>query len=354
MYRKVEEIINLSGLPMNFIVCKINSAQNAFAAIDKYGNRYIKYDDEFMTRLNTDTSAIESMIVLAHEIGHHIFFHAIVSSIDDIPMNFQQIKPADSETHDTKIDEDQLQEFYIRRRKQELEADRFAGFIMERKGVKFDIVANFYEKLARRYKIKDDSTHPSFDKRIDALREGYNDADSALKNQPIDLLKFDKQGTIITFKNTTKLDRDILITKVVDAIRFSAVQLSNGKYKLGVGVGGYPMSPLDSIELKSLKEYLGRDINLNMDIIDDDKDYFELLRSAFSIQNAANAYNASYSGLHIRGGYINLILFTPGKPLKVAYNSRFEDSQISYDQIKLLFRDVFQPQVQKLFDSYSK
>jgi len=90
MYKMTEQIVKLSGLPMNFVVCRISHVQNAFATLDKYGNRFIKYDDAFMRRLNRDSTALESMIILAHEIGHHIFFHTAQSGAEDLASSYMR------------------------------------------------------------------------------------------------------------------------------------------------------------------------------------------------------------------------------------------------------------------------
>jgi hypothetical protein len=78
------------------------------------------------------------------------------------------------------------------------------------------------------------------------------------------------------------------------------------------------------------------------------------MESNFNIQNSSpNAYFEYYFGFHIRAGWFYLVLFIPGKGVQVGYKARFEKGQISLDEIKLLFSQVFKPIVQELYDGYS-
>lgn len=354
MYKKAEEIVKLSGLPMNFVVCQTNGAQNAFAALDKYGNRYIKYDDVFMKRLNSDSSALESMIILAHEIGHHIFFHTILSATNDMALNYQQYGVPGTANYDAQKFRQAEEEYYETRRRQELEADRFAGFIMAKKGIQFEQVAGFYKKLDKYYTAKNESTHPSIDKRIDALKEGFVQVDSTLSGKPINLSKLGKEKLDLVFNNVTKMERNKLLQKIVtDAIDVSAKLFVNGQYKLGYGTNGNWFSVLDTVHLNSLKTYLGKDIK-RIRLLDDGKDYFEVQQTIFYMVDAPTVVCKYYSGFHIRGGYFYLILFDPAEGLKVAYKSRFSDDQISIEEIKLLYARIFKKEVQKMIDNYVK
>lgn len=355
MYKKAEEIIKLSGLPMNFIVCQTKGVQNAFAALDKYGNRYIKYDDVFMRRLNSDSTALESMIMLAHEIGHHIFFHTILSATNGMASHYQQYGVPGTATYDPQKFRQAEEAYYEARRRQELEADRFAGFIMAKKGIPFDQVAGFYKKLDRYYTARNESTHPPIDKRIDALKEGFVQVDAGSPDKPINLSKLGKEKLDLVFNNITKLERDKLLNKILtDAIDTSARLFTNGQYKLGYGTGSNGFGVLDTANFKALKTYLGKEFKSITRMIDDGKDYFQVQETIFYLMDNFNIVRRYFSGFHIRGGYFYLILFDPVEGLKVAYKTRFEESQISYEEIKLLYTRIFRETTQKLIDNYTK
>ena len=74
-YRKIETLMKLAGLPMNFTICKAEKIKNAYATVDSNGTRYIVYDDDFLKKLDNDSSRLQSITVLAHEIGHHLSAH---------------------------------------------------------------------------------------------------------------------------------------------------------------------------------------------------------------------------------------------------------------------------------------
>jgi len=108
-----------------------------------------------MRLINSRTNDWSSLTILAHEVGHHINGHAL-----DLTMFFGKVvEPKSLEA----------------KRKQELEADEFAGFIMAKLGAPLKQVESAIALISS---DKDDtySTHPSKNKRLNALRMGYNKA----------------------------------------------------------------------------------------------------------------------------------------------------------------------------------
>ena len=107
-----------------------------------------------MNQISSRTNNWSNLAILAHEIGHHINGHAL-----DITMYQGGVV-------ETKSLENQ--------RKQELEADEFAGFILGRVGASLDDALAFTKVFTE----KDDtySTHPSKSKRVNAVKKGYNKA----------------------------------------------------------------------------------------------------------------------------------------------------------------------------------
>jgi tetratricopeptide (TPR) repeat protein len=116
--------------------------------------RYILYEKEFMQLINSRTNHWSSLAILAHEVGHHINGHAL-----DITMYLGGVVEAKSLEN---------------QRKQELEADEFAGFVLARLGADLNSALAFTEVL----KEKDDTydTYPSKSKGVNAVRKGFNKA----------------------------------------------------------------------------------------------------------------------------------------------------------------------------------
>ncbi len=150
----LDRILGVIGASKNFVLTPCSEINNALATSYK-GVRYILYDKAFMRLINSRTNDWSSLTILAHEVGHHINGHAL-----DLTMyagGVVEAKPLAA------------------RRKQELEADEFAGFIMAKLGAPLNQVES---GVALFSSDKDDtySTHPSKSKRLNAVRKGYNKA----------------------------------------------------------------------------------------------------------------------------------------------------------------------------------
>jgi len=149
----LDKILNTIGASKNFVLTPCSEINNA-AATSYKGIRYILYDKEFMQLINSRTNNWSSLAILAHEVGHHINGHAL-----DITMYAGGVVEAKS---------------LANQRKQELEADEFAGFIMAKLGADLNSALSF----TNLFTDKDDtySTHPSKSKRVNAVRKGFNKA----------------------------------------------------------------------------------------------------------------------------------------------------------------------------------
>ena len=79
--RYIEKLLKLMDLPMGYKVyeCaeKCKNKNNAYATMDINGNRYIVYDNTWLESLDSDSTKIESLTILAHEIGHHLSAHTL-------------------------------------------------------------------------------------------------------------------------------------------------------------------------------------------------------------------------------------------------------------------------------------
>ena len=150
----LDRILGVIGASKNFVLTPCSEINNALATSYK-GIRYILYDKAFMRLINSRTNDWSSLTILAHEVGHHINGHAL-----DLTMYAGGVVEAKS---------------LAAKRKQELEADEFAGFIMAKLGAPLNQVES---GIALVSSDKDDtySTHPSRYKRLNAVKKGYNKA----------------------------------------------------------------------------------------------------------------------------------------------------------------------------------
>lgn len=139
------KILSVVGASKRFIVAPCEDINNALAVIDD-GMRYILYDPEFINSISQTSDYWANMSILAHEVGHHINGHTLNESIS---------------AYENKI--------------QELEADEFSGFVMQKIGATLDQAIDAIAALAP---SGDDtySSHPNKERRIKAITKGYNRA----------------------------------------------------------------------------------------------------------------------------------------------------------------------------------
>ena len=155
----LEKILNVIGASKRFVLQPCNNINNAVATTYK-GIRYILYDMDFMNTINNGNNW-GNLFILAHEVGHHINGH----SLDLVLYTSKTLKSKTLE----------------QRRKQELEADEFAGFILAKLGGDISEANKVINKTSSN---KDDSysTHPNATKRLNAIKIGYN---KALGSKPV-------------------------------------------------------------------------------------------------------------------------------------------------------------------------
>jgi len=149
----LDRILNIIGASKNFVLTPCSEINNAMATSYK-GIRYILYDKAFIQLINSITNDWASHAILAHEVGHHINGYAL-----DITMYAGGVVEAAS---------------LEVQRKQELEADEFAGFILGRLGATSDEALSFTEL----FQEKDDTydTYPTKSKRVVSVTKGYTKA----------------------------------------------------------------------------------------------------------------------------------------------------------------------------------
>ena len=147
----VKEIIDVVGLTPRFEMREAN-IDNAAAVISN-GRRYILYNTNFLNAVNnasrTDWAAVS---ILAHEIGHHLNGHTLVSGGSN---------HAD-----------------------ELEADEFSGFVLRKMGAS---LADAQAAMAVLSDERDTYTHPGRASRLAAINNGWKNANNQMlaANKPV-------------------------------------------------------------------------------------------------------------------------------------------------------------------------
>jgi hypothetical protein len=153
----VTEIMNVVGLKPNFILKPAN-VKNLEASVSKH-QRYILYNPEFISWVNkTSKNQWTAIALLAHEIGHHLNGHTL-----------------------KKRGNNQL----------ELEADEFAGFVLNKLGASMEQSQRIMNYIA---KAQESKTHPARADRMLAIKTGWNKA--MAPPAAVNVVALDKQKDI--------------------------------------------------------------------------------------------------------------------------------------------------------------
>ena len=189
--RGLEKILSVIGASKRFVLQPCDNINNAVATAYK-GIRYILYDRQFMNSISNGNNW-GNLFILAHEVGHHINGH----SLDLVLYAAEVVEPKS----------------LALKRQQELEADEFAGFILSKLGGPIT-AAN--QAIINTSTNSDDSysTHPSRDKRLDALKRGYFKASPSAPKED-NYLQLFKEGVNVYNKGDRKEALKIF-DKVID------------------------------------------------------------------------------------------------------------------------------------------
>lgn len=148
-FREILAATGIPGVADRIQVRASAETANAEAQIGEDGQRYIFYNSTFMRELGAKTQKYWALVfVIAHEVGHHIAGHL---------------------------------DFAGQNHRVELEADRYAGFILGRMGATHD------EAIAAVGAIgagTGSSTHPPRDQRVQIVSLGWNDGVGPARARP--------------------------------------------------------------------------------------------------------------------------------------------------------------------------
>lgn len=156
-YTSIIKLLKPIGLKPNFVIVPCDNINNCAAIVWSDGLRYIIYDKKFMKSISMSANTNwTNLSILAHEIGHHLNGHTLVST-----------NLSDS-------------------RQEELEADEFSGFILAKMGATLD-QAQAAMKSINHPSCSDDIhyTHPCLLKRLTAIEKGWSDASKQQHTIPL-------------------------------------------------------------------------------------------------------------------------------------------------------------------------
>lgn len=167
-YKTVVNIIRETGLAQNFVILPGN-VKNVVAYVQN-NERILEYNPEFMQQLEGDTNW-HGISVLAREIGHHLSHHDLKNGISTIA--------------------------------EDLEADRYAGFVLQKMGASLEEAIQAIENL----NTDDKNKGASVNARIAALTQGWTNSK---------LLSSDTTSVLATVEKpqkTTEEDKNHVVAK---------------------------------------------------------------------------------------------------------------------------------------------
>ncbi|MDR8393921.1 hypothetical protein NC796_22395 [Aliifodinibius sp. S!AR15-10] len=169
----VGRIVKIVGLEQNFDIKSAN-VPNALATI-KNGSRLILYSQNFILNIKNATGTDWSGIsILAHEIGHHLNGHTIISGGS--------------------------------RPNLELQADKFSGFVAAKLGASLSDAQAAISKFSSK---SGSSTHPPKSARLEAIAIGWNQGNSGSKPpsepEPVRESSNEKENVISNTTTTARI-----------------------------------------------------------------------------------------------------------------------------------------------------
>ncbi len=200
----VSDIMNAAGIESNFEL-KAADVPNALASTEN-GQRYILFNQQFVREYKYNArNKWAAYVVFAHEIGHHLNGHDLTGRDSSM----------------SKI--------------RELEADRYAGRILNMLGASLDEARSAMEYNTE--SLKESSTHPAPNQRIAAVLEGWQKHESWKRSH----------GMVDKKIDAIDLDKCIFCPKMI--------RVEGGTFQMGSNDGEKNEVPIHQVKLRSF--YLG-------------------------------------------------------------------------------------------------
>lgn len=315
----IQDMLEVAGLPMNFVVQKIPYIKNAIAYMDSTGTRYILYDNKFLNSLVSDSTNTEFVTVLSHEIGHHLAGHTLNLENYFNPDSCEYWCNPSSNKYSVKKKVSFCSEYLSNSRKNETEADVIAGYLMARLNYDISNVKNTFNQLPS---VLDEklSTHPSLQTRISSIDRGYAIAKEKNHSLTSLLMKIRKDSIQIKLKYIERAEKKRLIDQVRLFATVHAIGILNNKTPIRLKTNStlYPDDRVDNDRM--YQEYFG--VTLEFQEVDVIK-----IKTKFKMK--------------IENSMLSLFAVKDDAE-KVVYSSIFNEGKISFEEIANIFSLIYE------------
>ena len=350
----VEELMSLLEMPMDFKLYSCSSKnckKNAFAVMNSHGERLIIYDNDWFKSIEADTTNIKGITILAHEIGHHISAHSL-------SLNYFRYEDAynycntNSPNYNKKICLDNYindyQKFLSKSRKQELEADRFAGYLVCLYGLESDDALQTFSDISE-IESNPWSTHPSLSDRKKAFSEGFAlaEKDKKAENFTPNIQKIKNRTFNYDLELEDKIGRQKLLNAIKQAVGWNAIYYINKKSNLDLTMGyGHREKTMS----QKFRDY---HIDSTKSIfIDTEFEYFDHINRFVVNSDQTIKYNLT-GAIYIKDSILKILVLENDVP-RIVYTSLYNKAKVDLKQIEEIFIEIYDSGISKEIDLHNK
>ncbi len=323
---------------------------NAYASMDLNGNRFIKFDSIWMHKAFLVPPKIAYKVILAHEIGHHLSGHTLSLNFIEYgdAYNYCDLRSKNYNPkyciRDRAV---QYSKFLFTSRKQELQADRFCGYISFLLKISVEDIQKTFSTFSDN---KDDklSTHPSLDKRIKSIIEGFKLAQKDSKNGTIASL-LEIKNYKADFKDIVNYDskRNKLMRKVQAIMRKSSQNVINNSSVDLSTISGPTYNNTAVINFTKLHK-IENSIEFKNDNI-----FWRKNNSGIFYADLPEIKYLPKTACLIKNNTLYILSFEDNFE-RIIYSSSLEEDEINFQEIDVLITAIIDNGLKRAYSSYTK
>lgn len=352
-YSFVQKLLYPIGLPIDFFLQECDRPacrNNVFASKDENATKIITYDNGLIDKLSFDSLHTVSLTYFAHEIGHHLAAHtlflnekkykAAIDACDPFNPIYNEELCSSTFHKDYKL-------YLSKSRKQELEADRFAGYIMSLYGSEIKDVKKALSVL--RHPIEDsDSTHPELSKRLKSIEAGYNLSKRKKQGENVSLREIKGSLIEINIPNLSHFERSKLLEEISNAITFKPINsITRQNDQLGSISGRLEVNADSSFEEEVVK-YHGNEVSPFL--IENENQFFKFCDHAIMYKYDNKVHFYANQAIHLKDDILKILLFKKSKNPEVIYRTKFNRDTVSLEELEIMFVEIYENGMKNTFE----
>lgn len=205
----VELILSKIGLENTFMITKTCYGLGNAYALKENEIRYLLIDLEWIKRIKAEQDDWFELYVISHEIAHHLFKHP-----DNPNLTYSESK------------------------KEELEADYFAGFVLAKFGVNNLKIDNFF-KFIPDSPFPEINTHPQNLERINEIKRGIQDATKDAESELLIRITESSEFNLTGYEQLVNISR-AYFSQIIYQKKHALVNEAINKYQQAIRINKDP------------------------------------------------------------------------------------------------------------------